>query len=497
MGSVISSSAAAAAESLSATDGPPQTTSTSGDDTAAAATAAAAASANRQSQHIVDRLIDSGSTSPLRRRTPRKSHSTDFYSPCERVNHESERTKQNFQDELDEKWEGRRQELIQYKNVHDTFFVSTKDDMKLSRWADNQRQFHRLGKMSEQRVQLLQAIGFFDEQSQKRMKSPTKSTPTKSTPTKTTKDEKKKGIDEAWEENRQMLIAYKDEHDTFFVSPQRNMKLSRWAENQRQAHRRGEMKENRLQLLREIKFFDEQYQKSPQKSSPKTKSGVGKTVDEMWEENRQALITYKDDNGNLFVPSKSKLGRWIENQRRAYKLGKMSQKRIKLLQEIHFFDDDQQQPVEKRRTEALREATFGKWEEKRQELLKYKLKNGNFDVPSKSQLGRWIENQKRAYRLDNLSNKRVELLQQMGLLMEWDNSPKRKRKFSSTENEGAAASPSRRRKRRSSARSTEEDGDTDSEEENKVGISMGSHFDALQGLRGEHNVGGSRPPGLV
>lgn len=483
MGSVISSSAAAAAESLSATDGPPQTST--GGDAATATAAAAAASANRQSQHIVDRLIDSGSTSPLRRRTPRKSHSTDFYSPCERVNHESERTKQNHQDELDEKWEGRRQELIQYKNIHDTFFVSTKDNMKLSRWAENQRQFYRLGKMNEQRVQLLQAIGFFDEQSQKRMKSPTKSTPT---PTKTTtKDEKKKGIDEVWEENRQMLIAYKDEHDTFFVSPQRNMKLSRWAENQRQSHRRGEMKESRLQLLREIKFFEEQHQKSPQKGSPKKKSGGGKTVDEMWEENRQALITYKDENGNLSVPSKSKLGRWIENQRRAYKLGKMSQKRIELLQEIHFFDDDQQPPVEQRRTEALREATFGKWEEKRQELLKYKLKNGNFDVPSKSQLGRWIENQKRAYRLDNLSNKRAELLQQMGLLMEWDNSPKRKRKFS--------ASPSRRRKR--SARSTEDDGDTDSEEENKVGISMGSHFDTLQDLRGEQNVGGSRPPGLV
>lgn len=465
MGSVISSSAAAAAESLSATDGPPQATSTTGGDDAAAATAAAAASANRQSQHIVDRLINSGSTSPLRRRTPRKSHSTDFYSPCERVNHDSERTKQNHQDELDDKWEGRRQELIQYKNIHDTFFVSTKDDMKLSRWAENQRQAHRLGKMAEQRVQALQAIGFFDEQSQKRMKSPTKTTPTK------TATKEKKGIDEAWEENRQMLIAYKDEHDTFFVSPQRNMKLSRWAENQRQAHRRGEMKESRLQLLREIKFFEEKPQKSPQKNSPKKKSGVGKTVDEMWEENRQALITYKDENGNISVPSKSKLGRWIENQRRAYKLGKMSQKRIELLQEIHFFDDPQQ-PVEQRRTEALREATFGKWDEKRQELLKYKLKHGNFDVPSKSQLGRWIENQKRAYRLDNLSNKRVELLSQMGLLMEWDNSPKRKRKFSSTEEEGGARSPLRRKRR--SARSTGDDGDTDSEEENKVRISMGS-----------------------
>ena len=173
----------------------------------------------------------------------------------------------------------------------------------------------------------------------------------------------------------------------------------------------------------------------------------------------------------------------------------MSQKRIELLQEIHFFDDDQQPPVEQRRTEALREATFGKWEEKRQELLKYKLKNGNFDVPSKSQLGRWIENQKRAYRLDNLSDKRAELLSQMGLLMEWDNSPKRKRKFSSTEKERAVASPSRRKRR--SARGAEDDGDTDSEDENKVGISMGSHFDTLQGLRGEHNVGGSRPPGLV
>jgi hypothetical protein len=126
-----------------------------------------AAATSLQSQHIIERPIDSGgsaASSPLiqLRRTRRKSQPTDFYSPSEKAN-EIERSRQDFMEVLDTKWEGRRQEIIQYKNMNDTFSVSPTENVKLSKWAENQRQSYRRGEMSEERVKLLREIGFFDE----------------------------------------------------------------------------------------------------------------------------------------------------------------------------------------------------------------------------------------------------------------------------------------------------------------------------------------------
>jgi hypothetical protein len=187
--------------------------------------------------------------------------------------------------------------------------------------------------MSEERVKLLRKIGFFDENRKSPMKKEKdEEEKEKQGPVKKQDeivDSKKKSFDVMWEENRQDLIAYKDEHNTFFVSPRANKKLARWAENQRQSHRRGELSEPRVQLLREIQFFDEQYRKSPMK-----KVKMQKSSDEMWKGSLQALIDYKEQHGTFSFSSKSKLGRWIENQKRANKLGNLREERIKLLQEI-------------------------------------------------------------------------------------------------------------------------------------------------------------------
>lgn len=283
--------------------------------------------------------------------------------------------------------------------------------------------------MNDVRIGLLQEIGFFDEKKPK--KSPAKSL-VKST------------LDEMWEENRQALIAYKGEHDTFFVSQQADKKLARWAENQRQFHRRGEMNQDRQQLLQDIGFFDEQGKTSPQK-----KAAVKRSLDEMWEENRQALIANKiEHNGSFSFHPKSKLGRWVENQRRALKLGKLSEERATLLNEI---DIDQ---FDERRVEAIRKSVDAMWEKTRQELIAYKEEHGDYSVPPKSTLGRWIENQKRAYKLYDMPAERAELMQQMGLfpqrpedMVDGRKSPRKKRKKShhtEEKEEGDSSSKSER-----------------------------------------------------
>jgi len=444
MGAAISSSAAAAAESLAEDSLLENNTS----DTAAAPDDNEEASPSPAAAATV-------SSSPIRR-TSRKIQPTDFYAPCERINLEAEaeqkspkqkssnskqkspkKEKENDasskalinQKELEDKWENYRQELIKYKKEHGTYFVSIDTNKKLARWADNQRQFHRRGKMNDVRIGLLQEIGFFDEKKPK--KSPAKSL-VKST------------LDEMWEENRQALIAYKGEHDTFFVSQQADKKLARWAENQRQFHRRGEMNQDRQQLLQDIGFFDEQGKTSPQK-----KAAVKRSLDEMWEENRQALIANKiEHNGSFSFHPKSKLGRWVENQRRALKLGKLSEERATLLNEI---DIDQ---FDERRVEAIRKSVDAMWEKTRQELIAYKEEHGDYSVPPKSTLGRWIENQKRAYKLYDMPAERAELMQQMGLfpqrpedMVDGRKSPRKKRKKShhtEEKEEGDSSSKSER-----------------------------------------------------
>ncbi|KAL7445582.1 hypothetical protein ACHAXM_009938 [Skeletonema potamos] len=515
MGAAISSSAIAAAESL-ADDLLLDNTSTAANNNSDNAEASppgaeAASAAALQVQHVAEGLIETGSTSPSRRASTRKSQPTNFFAPTGMVNHESEMSNEEFMETLDEKWDARRQQLIKYKEEVGTFFVSSKEDAKLSRWVDNQRQFYRTGKMSEHRFQLLQEIGFFDEKPQK--------SPVKQEKENTLEDnwEKyrqelieykknhdtffvsrqankklarwaenqrqchrrgdmneerirllqeigffddqsqkkslmkieevaKKSVEEMWEDKRQALIAYKGEHGTFFVAPAENKKLARWAENQRQFHRRGEMSKVRHQLLQEIGFFDELGQKRSLKNA-----AVMKSLDEMWEENRQELIAYKDEHGSFSFKSKSKLGRWVENQKRAHKLGKMSEKRIKLLQEIDFFEDQ----LGERREEAVRKATDAMWEKNRQELILFKEEHGDFSVQPKSKLGRWIENQRRAFKLYDMPAERAELMQQMGLfperpedMVDGRTSPRKKRKSShSQEDEEEEASPSRTKKR--------------------------------------------------
>ena len=455
MGSAISSSAAAAAESLADAKDTNVTT---------AASSHVNDGASSSSPTTTAATTTTTTASSPRRRTARKSKATDFYAPCERINLEApsaaaaqnqkkrsvKKEKENdappkniveHAAELEDKWEKYRQELIQYKKEHDTYFVSMETNKKLARWADNQRQFYRRGKMNDVRIGLLQEIGFFDVEKPKR-KSPvkTKILMKNTSPVKTKSPVKNNSstLEDMWEENRQALIAYKNEHGTFFVSQQVDKKLARWADNQRQFHRRGEMNEVRQQLLQEIGFFDELSNRSPQKKNAAVASSVVKqkkkrSLDELWEDNRQAVIADKvENNGSFSFHPKSKLGRWVENQKRAKKLGKLSEERVTLLNEIlnDQLDND-------RRDEALRKSADAMWEKTRQELIAHKEEHGDYSVPSKSKLGRWIENQKRAYKLYDMPAERAELMKEMGLfpqrpedMVDGRSSPRKKRKTS-------------------------------------------------------------------
>ena len=97
------------------------------------------------------------------------------------------------------------------------------------------------------------------------------------------------------------------------------------------------------------------------------------------------------------------MGDWVHNIRRRRKKGKLSEEQIQKLDNLGFsWGTDR----------ALR-GTLPTWDERFDELRKYKTKHGNCSVPQRQgPLGQWVSKQR--YRKDKLSEKRVQKLDDLG-----------------------------------------------------------------------------------
>jgi hypothetical protein len=83
------------------------------------------------------------------------------------------------------------------------------------------------------------------------------------------------------------------------------------------------------------------------------------------------------------------LGDWTLRQRRNYKKGQISDKRIKLLDDLGFAWDFLEQ----------------EWQEKYQDLKQYIRENGNTLASARHPtLGNWVVNQRPAYKKGKLSD---------------------------------------------------------------------------------------------
>ena len=116
-----------------------------------------------------------------------------------------------------------------------------------------------------------------------------------------------------------------------------------------------------------------------------------------------------------------RLGNWVATQRRQYKLynqgkkAKISPERIAKLDEIGFEWDA---------SHYITQANDKAWETRLAELIKYKEKHGDFNVPRKhkanKQLGNWVATQRRQYKLYNegkkakISPERIAKLNKVG-----------------------------------------------------------------------------------
>lgn len=157
---------------------------------------------------------------------------------------------------------------------------------KLNTWCNTQRQARKKGMLSEERVGLLDSIGFWWEQN----------------------------LDQLWQENWQEVLSfYQNNH---FWPKSQEGKLGAWCSTQRKARKQGMLSSDR------IKQMDAE--------------GFIWTVDEKWQENYEQLKRFYQENHRWPTARENKLGSWCFVQRRSLKKGELSPARKELLDNIGF-----------------------------------------------------------------------------------------------------------------------------------------------------------------
>ena len=275
------------------------------------------------------------------------------------VNTREERLGDEIQSKFDERWNARFKELLDYRSEHGDCNVPTESG-KLGNWVKEQRKTYKAGSLSQDRIDRLKSIGF---KWALREVAPTV----------------------PWDTRYYQLVQYRTEHGDCDVSPRRG-KLGTWVRHQRAAYKDGKLSQDRVDRLNSIGFKWALKEAAP-------------TVP--WETRFKELVRYKAEHGDCEVPTKQgKLGNWVSKQRTAYTAGSLVQDRIDRLNSIGF-------------KWALQEAV--PWETRFDELVRYKTKHGDCNVPaSQGKLGAWVNKQRTAYNDGKIEQSRIDRLSSIG-----------------------------------------------------------------------------------
>jgi hypothetical protein len=130
-------------------------------------------------------------------------------------------------DRRNDRWESRYCELLEYKEEHGHCNVPDgwPENLRLARWVMTQRQMCRKGKLSQDRVQRLEAIGFIWCRQE-----------------------------HAWNEMYQRLVRYKSVHGDCNVPSEwkEDPQLGSWVVKQRYRRKKGLLNEKRIRKLDEV-----------------------------------------------------------------------------------------------------------------------------------------------------------------------------------------------------------------------------------------------------
>ena len=201
-----------------------------------------------------------------------------------------------WENELDERWDARFNELLKYKAKHGDCNIPLRQGL-LGSWVSIQRREYKNGKISQDRIDRLDGIGF-----KWKLKNGGKNVP--------------------WETRFNELLKYRAKRGNCDVSLMDGGRLGVWVSNQRVNYKADTLAQDRIDQLNSIGF------------KWALKEG-GKIVP--WETRFDELIEYKAKHSDCNVPVRQgQLGQWVHKQRYTYKIGKLSKDRIDRLDGIGF-----------------------------------------------------------------------------------------------------------------------------------------------------------------
>jgi len=206
-------------------------------------------------------------------------------------------------------------------------------------------------------------------------------------------DLRRRIFDERWQLRYNELVAYKKEHGDCQVpfNCKENEPLGKWVARQRSLWNTRKMSDDRMKLLDKIDFeFDLRARRD----------------EDLWQLRYDELVAYKKEHGDCLVPKRWKengpLGKWVVRQRSLWNTRKLSDDRMKLLENIDF----EFEPYEK------------SWQLRYDELVAYKKEHGDCLVPPRHKenepLGRWVHSQRTHWKASKLSEDRTKLLVKIG-----------------------------------------------------------------------------------
>ncbi|OGL42749.1 MAG: hypothetical protein A2W05_02625 [Candidatus Schekmanbacteria bacterium RBG_16_38_10] len=279
---------------------------------------------------------------------------------------------------LDAAFERGFQETLKYKEqfgeANAPYEYTTSEGFKLGQWQTDQRQFHKKGKISKDRIQKLQEVGFKWYRYEELL------------------DEKfNKGFHESMKFRQQFGNPNAPQG---YKTPE-SYTLGSWQMSLRKFYKKGKLSPDRIKRLEEIDF----------KWAPKDEF-----MQESFDRGIRETLNYKkqfnDSNApNIYKTQKGyPLGQWQVNIRQKYKRSQLSPDRIKILEEIGFKWE-------------FREEAF---EKGFQETLRYKDQFKSPHAPNKYlttdgyKLGTWQSEQRVKYRNSKLSSDKIQRLEDIG-----------------------------------------------------------------------------------
>jgi superfamily II DNA or RNA helicase len=317
-------------------------------------------------------------------------------------------------------WQEKFEKLKEYYEINHTFLIPKTDTEYnyLKSWILYQKKLFKQGKLSNDKISKLHAIGFTFKENYRGKSIKSLNTP------KTIKND----TSQSWLTKFELLKKYHTEFNTFLIpsTTKELLSLKSWLQYQKKLFKQNSIEQYKIEKLNSIGYsFDINYR------GRKRSSQNDLLWDNYFEELSQFHLKYKTFLIPKHLIEYKKLKAWLQEQKRLYKAGRLSQERLNKLSQIGFsFDlsysgkkfEYEVNPNQKKGNKKNK--SIDSWEENYLKLLEYKIKNGNCNVTRNQdkKLGNFAYKQRVRYKNKELTNTQIQKLELINF--EWEYAPK-------------------------------------------------------------------------